>query len=82
MKVYVIGGGVIGFCSVYYLLKVGYEVIILDKGDFEVGCLFGNVGMIVLSYFVFLVSLGVILKGFCWMFSVSSLFYIKFCLDF
>ncbi len=81
MKVHVIGGGVIGLCSAYYLSKAGHEVTILDKGDFEAGCSFGNAGMIVPSHFVPLASPGVISKGLRWMFSASSPFYIKPRLD-
>lgn len=81
MKVHVIGGGVIGLCSAYYLSKAGHEVTILDKGDFGAGCSFGNAGMIVPSHFVPLASPGVISKGLRWMFSASSPFYIKPRLD-
>ncbi|NRB48362.1 MAG: FAD-dependent oxidoreductase [Saprospiraceae bacterium] len=81
MKVHVIGGGVIGLCSAYYLQKAGHEVTILDKGDFLAGCSFGNAGMIVPSHFVPLASPGVIAKGLRWMFSASSPFYIKPRLD-
>lgn len=81
MKVHVIGGGVIGLCSAYYLSKAGHEVTIIDKGDFGAGCSFGNAGMIVPSHFVPLASPGVISKGLRWMFSASSPFYIKPRLD-
>ncbi|MBX2874771.1 MAG: FAD-dependent oxidoreductase [Saprospiraceae bacterium] len=81
MKVHVIGGGVIGLCSAYYLQKAGHEVTILDKGDFGAGCSFGNAGMIVPSHFVPLASPGVISKGLRWMFSASSPFYIRPRLD-
>ena len=46
-KVIVLGGGVIGLCSTYYLKNRGFEVTILDKGDFSSGTSFGNAGMIV-----------------------------------
>lgn len=81
MKVHVIGGGVIGLCSAYYLQRAGHEVTVLDKGDFLAGCSFGNAGMIVPSHFVPLASPGVIAKGLRWMFSASSPFYIKPRLD-
>lgn len=81
MKVHVIGGGVIGICSAYYLQKAGYEVSIVDKGDFDAGCSYGNAGMIVPSHFVPLASPGVISKGLRWMFSASSPFYIRPRLD-
>lgn len=77
MKVHIIGGGVIGLCSAYYLQQAGHEVSLIDKGNFEKGCSFGNAGMIVPSHFVPLASPGVIAKGLRWMFSASSPFYIK-----
>ena len=42
-KVMVLGGGVIGLCSAYYLKNRGFEVTILDKGDFSSGTSFGTV---------------------------------------
>ncbi len=81
MKVHVIGGGVIGICSAYYLQKAGHDVSIIDKGDFAAGCSYGNAGMIVPSHFVPLASPGVIAKGLRWMFSSSSPFYIRPRLD-
>ena len=32
-KVVVIGGGIIGLCSAYYLQKEGHEVTVIDKSD-------------------------------------------------
>lgn len=81
MKVHIIGGGVIGLCSAYYLQQAGHDVTLIDKGDLEAGCSFGNAGMIVPSHFVPLASPGVISKGMRWMFSASSPFYIKPRLD-
>ena len=50
-KVLIIGGGIMGLSSAYYLNKAGYEVAILEKGDLTDNCSFGNVGMIVPSHF-------------------------------
>ena len=46
-NVTVIGGGVIGLFSAYYLAKSGLQVSIIDKGDMKSNCSFGNAGMIV-----------------------------------
>lgn len=81
MKVHIIGGGVIGLCSAYYLQKAGHDVTLIDQGSFEAGCSFGNAGMIVPSHFVPLASPGVIAKGLRWMFNARSPFYIKPRLD-
>jgi D-amino-acid dehydrogenase len=76
-KVMVLGGGVIGLCSAYYLKNRGFEVTILDKGDFFSGTSFGNAGMIVPSHFVPLAQPGMIAKGIKWMFDAESPFYVK-----
>ena len=76
-KVIVLGGGVIGLCSAYYLKDSGFEVTILDKGDFSSGTSFGNAGMIVPSHFVPLAQPGMIVKGIKWMFDAEGPFYVK-----
>jgi D-amino-acid dehydrogenase len=76
-KVIVLGGGVIGLCSAYYLKDSGFEVTILDKGDFSSGTSFGNAGMIVPSHFVPLAQPGIIAKGIKWMFDAEGPFYVK-----
>ena len=43
-SVTVVGGGVIGLCSAYYLQKLGYEVTVIDRNDITDGCSFGNMG--------------------------------------
>ncbi|MEZ5044476.1 MAG: FAD-dependent oxidoreductase [Saprospiraceae bacterium] len=77
MNIHIIGGGVIGFCAAYYLRKQGYEVTLIDKGDFSEGCSFGNAGMVVPSHFIPMATPGVIAKGLKWMFNSSSPFYIR-----
>ena len=42
----VIGGGVIGLSSAYYLNKAGYNVTVIERGDITDGCSFGNMGYI------------------------------------
>lgn len=77
MKIHIIGGGVIGLCSAYYLRQAGHEITVIDQGDFAAGCSFGNAGMVVPSHFTPLASPGVIAKGLKWMFQSSSPFFIK-----
>ncbi|WP_462250621.1 NAD(P)/FAD-dependent oxidoreductase [Ferruginibacter sp.] len=77
MNVNIIGGGVIGLCSAYYLQKQGYDVTIIERGDITDGCSFGNMGYISPSHFVPLASPGIISQGLKWMLSPSSPFYIK-----
>ncbi|MFF5380265.1 NAD(P)/FAD-dependent oxidoreductase [Pedobacter suwonensis] len=76
-KVLIIGGGIVGLTSAYYLQKRGYEVTILDKGDITDNCSFGNAGMIVPSHFVPLAAPGMIQQGIRWMFDSKSPFYVR-----
>jgi len=73
----IIGGGIIGLSSAYYLIKSGHKVTIIDKGDLTDGCSFGNAGMIVPSHFIPLAAPGMISKGIRWMFRSTSPFYVK-----
>lgn len=76
-KVLIIGGGIVGLSSAYYLQKKGYEVTVLDKGDVADNCSFGNAGMIVPSHFVPLAAPGMISQGIRWMFNSKSPFYVR-----
>lgn len=76
-EVIVIGGGVIGLSSAYYLNKAGYRVTVIERGDITDGCSFGNMGYISPSHFIPLASPGIISQGLKWMLSASSPFYIK-----
>ncbi|WP_439583159.1 NAD(P)/FAD-dependent oxidoreductase [Dyadobacter bucti] len=78
----VIGGGIIGMASAYYLLKSGWKVTLFDKGNLMDNCSQGNAGMIVPSHFIPLASPGMISKGIKWMFDSRSPFYVKPSLDF
>ena len=73
----VIGGGVIGLSSAWYLNKAGYNVTVIERGDITDGCSFGNMGYISPSHFVPLASPGIISQGIKWMLSPTSPFYIK-----
>jgi len=76
-KVSIIGGGIIGLCSAYYLAKEGYEVVVFDKSDMSDGCSYGNAGMIVPSHIIPLAQPGMIAQGIKWMFDSQSPFYVK-----
>ena len=76
-KAIIIGGGVIGLFSAYYLHKSGWEVEILEQGDLSDNCSFGNAGMITPSHFVPLASPGMVEQGIRWMFNSKSPFYVK-----
>jgi D-amino-acid dehydrogenase len=77
----IIGGGIIGFCTAYYLAKDGHKVTILDKGNIDSGASFVNAGYITPSHFMPLSSPGIITKGLKWMLDSRSPFYVKPRLD-
>jgi D-amino-acid dehydrogenase len=76
-KAVIIGGGIIGLFSAYYLQKSGWEVDILDQGDLSDNCSYGNAGMITPSHFVPLAAPGMVEQGIRWMFNSKSPFYVK-----
>jgi len=76
-KATIIGGGVIGLFSAYYLHKSGWEVDVLEQGDLSDNCSFGNAGMITPSHFVPLASPGMVEQGIRWMLNSKSPFYVK-----
>lgn len=76
-KVIIIGAGIIGLCSAYYLTKAGFKVTLLEQGDLIANCSSGNAGMIVPSHFIPLSAPGMISKGIKWMFNSRSPFYVK-----
>jgi D-amino-acid dehydrogenase len=80
-RVVIVGGGIIGLFTAYYMSEEGFEVSILDKGDLSGGCSIGNAGMIVPSHIVPLASPGIIGKGLKWILSSTSPFYIHPKLD-
>ncbi|MBX2929498.1 MAG: FAD-dependent oxidoreductase [Saprospiraceae bacterium] len=73
----IIGGGVIGLASAYYLAKAGHSVTVLDKGDLRDGCSYGNAGMIVPSHIIPLAQPGMMEQGLKWLLDSKSPFYIQ-----
>ncbi len=73
----IIGGGISGLFSAYYLVREGYAVTIIERESFLDGCSFGNAGMIVPSHIVPLAQPGMIAKGMRWMLDAQSPFYVK-----
>jgi len=76
-KVIIIGGGIIGLSSAYYLHLLGWDVTILEKDTIDDNCSFGNAGMIVPSHFVPLAAPGMVQQGIRWMFDSKSPFYVR-----
>ena len=77
MKITVIGGGIAGLSCAYYLHKQGLDVVVVDRGQIEDGCSFGNMGYVSPSHFVPLATPGIVAQGLRWMLQPSSPFYIK-----
>ena len=73
----IIGAGIIGLFSAYYISKSGRKIILIDSSDGSEGCSFGNAGMVVPSHFIPLAAPGMIEKGLKWMIDSQSPFYVK-----
>lgn len=76
-KIIVIGAGIAGLSSAFYLINDGWQVEILEQNDLGNSCSYGNAGMIVPSHFTPLAAPGVVAKGIRWMFDSKSPFYVK-----
>jgi len=73
----IVGGGLVGLCTAYYLNRAGCKVTLFEQGDLQSGCSWGNAGMIVPSHIIPLAAPGMIAKGIRWMFNARSPFYVK-----
>ncbi|WP_452229649.1 NAD(P)/FAD-dependent oxidoreductase [Lacinutrix sp. MEBiC02404] len=80
-KVVIIGGGIIGLCSAYYLQKEGFQITIIDQSNLDSGASYVNAGYLSPSHLVPLSAPGVMKKGLKWMLDSSSPLYIKPRLD-
>jgi len=80
-KVVIIGGGVIGLCTAYYLVKEGHEVVVVDQSSMDHGASYVNAGYLTPSHFVPLAAPGVMKQGLKWMFNSASPLFIKPRLD-
>ena len=76
-NIIIIGGGIIGLCSAYYLQKEGHQVRIIDQSNLDSGASYVNAGYLSPSHIIPLSAPGVMKKGLQWMFNPSSPLYIK-----
>jgi D-amino-acid dehydrogenase len=76
-KVVIIGGGIIGLSSAWFLNKRGYKVTVIDRTDMRSGCSYGNAGYICPSHFVPMATPGIVKQGLKWMLNSASPFYIQ-----
>jgi D-amino-acid dehydrogenase len=81
MKATIIGGGIVGLSTAYYLNRSGWEVTVLEKGDFLDNCSYGNCGYICPSHFIPLATPGIVKQGLKWMWNSKSPFYVQPRLD-
>lgn len=77
MKVTIIGGGIIGLSSAFYLHQSGWQVTVLDRADFSDNCSYGNCGYICPSHFIPLATPGIVKQGLKWMWNSKSPFYVQ-----
>lgn len=76
-KVTIIGGGIIGLSTAYFLQKEGCEVTIIDRSNMDSGTSYSNAGFVCPSHFIPLAAPGVVKSGLRWMLDASSPLYIK-----
>jgi D-amino-acid dehydrogenase len=77
MHIGIVGGGVVGLCTAYYLHRAGHRLTVFNREPIVDGCSFGNAGMIVPSHIIPLAQPGMIAKGMRWMLRSTSPFYLK-----
>lgn len=75
--VIVLGAGVIGVCSAYYLAKSGLRTIVIDQNGVCSGASYGNAGLLTPSHAIPLPAPGVLTNGIKWLLDSRSPFYIK-----
>lgn len=71
-RVVVIGGGVVGLCSAYFLARDGHSVTVVDRNGFRDSASWGNAGMIVPSHFEPLATPGMLALGLKMMFQPGA----------
>lgn len=76
-NIIIIGGGIVGLSTAYFLQKEEHQVTVIDKSDITSGASFVNAGYITPSHIIPMASPGKIAQGIKWMFDSSSPFYIK-----
>lgn len=76
-KVVIIGGGITGLSTAYYLHKEGHRVTVIDQSDFSRGASYVNAGYVTPSHIISLAAPGIITKGLQWMWNPASPFYVK-----
>ena len=76
-KITIIGGGIIGLSTAYFLQKEGCEVTVVDSSNMDSGASYTNAGYVCPSHFIPLAAPGVVRNGLRWMLDSCSPLYIK-----
>lgn len=71
-RVVIVGAGVVGACSAYYLRQAGFEVTIVDQATFGRACSHGNCGLISPSHALPLAMPGAVKKTLPMMFKKAA----------
>lgn len=75
--VIIIGGGIIGVCTAYYLQTQGIRSLILEADEVCSGASKGNACLLATNHVIPLASPGAISKGLRWMLKPDSPFYVQ-----
>src|SRR5258708_1132193 len=73
----IIGGGVIGICTAYYLAAQGRSVTVIERDQIGAGSSYRNAGLIVPSHAIPLAAPGVFRQGLKWLLNRESPLYIQ-----
>jgi D-amino-acid dehydrogenase len=73
----IIGGGIVGLSTAYFLHRQGHQVTLVDQSDMSSGASFVNAGYLTPSHIVPLAAPGMVGKGLRMMFNPASPFYLK-----
>ena len=76
-NIIVVGGGILGLSSAYYLQKSGHHITVIDQSNMDGGASYVNAGYLTPSHIIPLSAPGVMRKGIKWMLNKSSPLYIK-----
>lgn len=76
-KVIIVGGGIIGLASAFFLRKKGIDVVLVDKGEPGSECSSGNMGWICPSLSDPVPAPGLVWTSLKWMLKRNSPLYIK-----